>query len=312
MSLVIVALPKEDDPIYQLSSEKVPHLTILYLGDSENEDIITAFVQHAAKISLFRFGLDVERRGTLGPDNADVYFFLKDSWEFPKVKQFRDLLLKEPSIKTAYDSVPQYQVPQEWTPHITLGYPETPAKKIDHSPYWVQFDRIAIWSGEYTGPEFILDKHSSDPPLEVAMSDTSVQGRQFLSHHGVLGMKWGHRSETAVSSKPGTNLRGKAKVKTSGGENHLPHPDAVKVAEKHQKLKKSGIATLSNKDLQDLQTRMQLEVNVNRLDKESKGAGQKYVKKVLKEHGKEVVNRTVRDYIKTKIVPEEAPEPKKK
>lgn len=298
---VIVAIPQSDDPIWKISSEKVPHLTFLFLGPSENVPVeqIALFLEHAAKLSLTRFGLDVDRRGTLGPDNADVLFF-QDNWELPRVREFRDLLLKEPNIRKAYDSVQQYGAIQEWTPHITLGYPTAPAKKSDDQLYWVQFDRVALWTGDYSGPEFQLQRTQY---AEVAMTDRSAAGRQFLAHHGVLGMKWGHHRSSGPSDVkvvPRASF-GKTRLLATGGGHHPPHPDAVKAAEHHQKLKKSGVAALSNKDLQDLQTRLQLESNVNRLSSETKSAGQKFASKLLADQGKQAASKYATDYINEQL-----------
>jgi 2'-5' RNA ligase len=94
MSLVIVAIPRKDDPIWKISSEKVPHMTILFLGDGDNpkRGQIAQFLEHAAKTSMTRFSLDVDRRGEIGEDQADVLFF-KDRWDIPRVRDFRAQLL---------------------------------------------------------------------------------------------------------------------------------------------------------------------------------------------------------------------------
>jgi hypothetical protein len=112
------------------------------------------------------------------------------------------------------------------------------------------------------------------------MSNYAEVGGEFLEHYGVLGMKWGvqnDRPSTKVSTESKTSSSGKAKVKTTGGERHPASADAMKVAGSKQKLKKSGTDSLSNKELQDLSTRMNLEVQVNRLNKETKSSGQKFV-----------------------------------
>ena len=189
-SLVVVAIPHEDDKVWKVSSEKVPHLTLLYLGDSSaatNVDSITEFLDHAASTSLDRFGLDVDRRGTLGEDQADVLFFEK-GWEAKEVKRFRHFLLQNNDIRRLYDSSEQYP---DWQPHLTLGYPATPAKPNpdDHGIGWVRFDRIALWLGDYEGPEFTLRKHNSI--TDVSMSDTIDN---ILAHYGKKGMRWGVRS----------------------------------------------------------------------------------------------------------------------
>src|SRR5262245_40006802 len=127
-NLVIVALPTEDDYVNKISSEKVAHMTLLFLGDASqvpNLAPILDFVGHAANISLSRFGMEVDHRGVLGIDQADTLFFSKWKWSgFETINAFRSNLLKNTDIRKAYDSTPQFP---EWVPHLTLGYPEAPA-----------------------------------------------------------------------------------------------------------------------------------------------------------------------------------------
>ncbi len=76
-NLVIVAIPAEDDYVHKISSEKVPHCTLLFLGEAINPNLlrIAQFLQHAVTITeLGPFGLDVDYRGVLGEDKADVLF----------------------------------------------------------------------------------------------------------------------------------------------------------------------------------------------------------------------------------------------
>jgi 2'-5' RNA ligase len=197
-NLVIVAIPDQNDQVWKVSSEKIPHLTLLFLGDSgqvSNLDQIMLFVEHAASTSLKRFYLPVDYRGELGADKADVLFFKKGRYDFAAVRDFRSLLLKDTNIKTAYDSAKQFEEPkdtgqagQPWIPHLTLGYPTAPAKSLPDGEnfYDVSFNRIAVWTGDFEGPEFLLKDYWEDPnemdiPMDVAMSD--------LQHHGVKGQK---------------------------------------------------------------------------------------------------------------------------
>lgn len=213
-NLVIVAIPAQDESVWKVSSEKIPHLTLLFLGDAEkNQNVarIMEFVQHATNIAdRGSFMLEVDRRDTLGEDKADVLFFRKD-WSLKWVEQFRAQLLQDNDIRAAYESTEQFP---EWHPHLTLGYPETPAhedKIPEHGIHWISFDRIAVWTGNYEGPQFRLEypeRYSDDTELvrwsgmgedfvenqlEDSMEQTAELGAEFLEHFGVKGMRWGVR-----------------------------------------------------------------------------------------------------------------------
>lgn len=315
-NLVIVAIPAEDDYINKISSEKIPHMTLLFLGEDatqvKNLNKIISFVEHAANTSLTRFGLDVERRGELGPTKADVLFFSKHKWSgIDTVEQYRSYLLKEPNIRTAYDSADQHP---EWLPHITLGYPDTPAKP-DERDYpgtsYVNFDRIAVWFGEYEGVEFLLKPHNWN---EMAMSGTSEQVvKDVLIHFGKKGMKWGVRGRRAGDvflerglsiSTPGSRARGAAAaksaqkvtvkdkgktIKTSGGKGLPAHPDAITAHKIGQIVKKSGPKAVSNHDLQTYASRLQVEQHVSRLNSNNKSSGLKVSQIVVKQAGNKAI-----------------------
>lgn len=283
-NIAIVAIPRKDDPVWEVSSETVPHMTILYIKN-ENLKQILEFVEHAAS-QLPRFSLDVDRRGTLGPDQADVLFFAA-VYNLPAVKQFRHALLQNGAIQAAYQAIEQYPV---WTPHLTLGYPESPAKELKdrHALTWMNFDRIAVWYEEYAGAEFELKNEYAEDG-EVGMSD---EVGTFLAHYGVKGMKWGkRRSREELSAATSSSSKGKAVVKTTGGAGKPAHNDAVQARLAEQKLKKSGINSLSNQELQNLQNRLNLERNVNNLTAANAGPGREFVKNLLVNVGKQQVTR---------------------
>lgn len=278
-SLVIVAIPEEQDPVWIVSSEPVPHLTLLQLGkvdDVSNIDKILEFVEHAANTSLRRFSLDVDRRGLLGDKNADVVFF--KGWDLPDLKQFRAHLLQEPNISKAYLASDQFP---EWQPHLTLGYPDKPAAKMKDRwdrISWVQFDRIALWMGDFEGPEFQLQDQYD---MAVSMSDLD----EVLTHYGVKGMKWGKRN-TAPSPVVVTPTAS-GKVKVTGGKNQPPHSDAVDAKIAIRKAKKSGLDSLSNQELQRLSTRLNLEKQVSTLGKDKlTNAGAQVMKALLEDASK--------------------------
>lgn len=291
MSIVIVALPSEDEKVNKISSEKKAHLTMMHLGDSVPDmdipDVVT-FVQHVAK-HLDPFYLSVDYRGTLGDKEADVLFFEENFWELPRLKQFRHNLLLNEAIKRAFDSADQFP---EWRPHLTLGYPDSPAHKDpDDDPprfYGIQFDRIAVWFDDYEGPEIRLkyDAHGMD----VAMHSTEEIGEDlaqgFLAHYGVKGMKWGVRnvdraaevtkiSETKSRLTPGakdvtvSQRRAGTLVKAKGGTRQVATKDAIKAAAGRQKAKKSTTDSLTNDELKASIERMNLEQQFIKLSKKT-------------------------------------------
>lgn len=194
VNTVIVALPAADEKVNKISSEEVAHLTLLFLGDVELSAEAVLYVQHAAS-ELSPFYMSVDYRDTLGPDDADVVFFEKNGWDISRISEFRHYLLLNDEIRRAYDSVEQYP---EWTPHLTLGYPEKPAivDPEDDPPrlYGIQFDRIAVWVEDFDGPEFRLkyDEHLTDSP-SVGWSDMSFE--DTIAHYGKKGMRWGVRND---------------------------------------------------------------------------------------------------------------------
>lgn len=289
-NLAIVAIPAEDDYIHKISSEKVPHLTLLFLGETskiKNFKQILDFTRHAAERSLLRFGLEVDRRGELGPEKADVLFFAKSKWSgLETIRDFRSYLLKDDNIRTAYDSIEQFP---EWIPHITLGYPDAPAKP-DERDYpgitYVNFDRIAVWFGDYEGIEFPLNSYQWD--MDVAMDNVTREiVPHILAHHGVKGMKWGVRRKSS-SGPEGVVVRDKRKkLKTSGGRGHPATKEAVRVRTIGQKAKKSGVKALTDDELQEYTKRLNLEQNFKRLSYQDKSPGQKFVASILGQTGRQ-------------------------
>lgn len=259
--LVVVALPADDDPVRKFSSEKEPHLTLLYLGEpnfSPEEFLhFVEYVQHAAS-QLTRFGLMVDRRGTLGDKNADVLFFDKQ-WATELVR-FRAHLLQDDLINVAYRSAEQFP---EFTPHLTMGFPETPAKP-DDSDYnrfsYVRFDRISVWVEDSVGPTF--DLKSEHQGLEVAMSqlDVGQQVTEELLHYGVKGMKWGKKKAAVEAARS---------------------PESTHVKTVQDKVKKTKVSSATNKELQDVITRLNLEKQFNQLNPNRLDKGQKIVKDLL-------------------------------
>lgn len=261
-SLVIVALPAEDDLVWKVSSEKVPHLTLMYLGEvteDNNVQRMADFVEHALNVNEHGpFYLSVDYRGELGPDKADVLFF-EGGWEAKWIKQLRGHLLQQNDIRNAFEANDQFP---EWVPHLTLGYPDAPAKEVpdDRRFYSVEFDRLAIWTGDYEGPEFRLKWSDRDsmceespvlaygdvgasvvPQLLTAGNDKAAKilsandirelaGLDPLEHVGVKGMRWGQRKDTTVTVNGKTKqvtAKKAAKLDAAWEKNQYTLPKAV-------------------------------------------------------------------------------------
>src|SRR5690606_22258534 len=99
----------------------------------------------------------VTERGTLGDDGADVAF-LEPTDSLLAMRE--GLLEASPTIRAAMDSVEQFP---EWMPHVTLGYPETPAR-AEYDGTEVAFDRIGLWvAGEQK--EFPMSNSQDDEAI---------------------------------------------------------------------------------------------------------------------------------------------------
>lgn len=108
---------------------------------------------------------------------------------------------------------------------------------------------------------------------------TIARGEAALEHYGIKGMKWGVRkngpTDVVVKATPGKRVR------TKGGKFHEPSEDAIRAAVAKQKARKSKVDSLSNKELQDLVQRMNLEQQYNRLDPGPHFAGAKFARALL-------------------------------
>ena len=111
---------------------------------------------------------------------------------------------------------------------------------------------------------------------------SELEFEEVLAHYGVKGMKWGVLKDrgdrdaifrkrakekkpvdVSVSQRPGKYVKGK------GGQNQPASEDAITAATYRQRAKASTVDSLSNKELQALVTRMNLEQQYNNLASQS-------------------------------------------
>lgn len=115
-----------------------------------------------------------------------------------------------------------------------------------------------------------------------------------LAHYGVKGMRWGVRRSSSKSTGPEDitlkTVPGK-RVSAKGGGRHPASEDARTAAIYKQKARKSTVDSLSNKELQALVNRMNLEQNYSRLTADQLSPGRRLVDKFMND--KKFRNKTV-------------------
>jgi hypothetical protein len=141
----VFAIPADDDPIREMSTEDIPHLTTLWFGNLGDDfagdldlikEALAVVVQGVAP-----FDLATGERSTLGDEDADVLMM-----EAGTLGDLREDALTYDDIAAAHNAVEQFP---EWTPHLTLGYPDTPSPAADEDlPATIRIDRLALWAGE--------------------------------------------------------------------------------------------------------------------------------------------------------------------
>jgi 2'-5' RNA ligase len=269
--------------VRQYSSDKEPHLTLLYLGAPNYDDTelkhIAEYVEHAAS-QLTSFGMEVDRRGVLGDDKADVLFFVK-RWA-KQIVDFRGHLLQNELINLAFLSADQFP---DWVPHLTMGFPDKPAKK-DNREFqrysYVRFDRIALWTDDSVGPTFTLKSDMYSP--EIAMSEADQGVDEILAHYGIKGMHWGSR-----------------KGGVRPGSAHPQSSDSARATTAHQVVKRSGVKALSNADLKILVDRINLEQQLGKLAPSRVTKARRSVGKTLSAVGNQQLNMVLNQAVNAQI-----------
>lgn len=104
-----------------------------------------------------------------------------------------------------------------------------------------------------------------------------------LYHHGIKGMKWGVRRYQNKTG--GLTSAGKKRYRKSA------HEDYTKA---HSK---KNVKYMSDKELKERNTRLQMEQQYNQLTQRKKGAGEKFVKGVLVASGTAVATKYATQYI---------------
>jgi hypothetical protein len=93
---------------------------------------------------------------------------------------------------------------------------------------------------------------------------------EFLAHFGVRGMRWGVRRERSAASA-----------------------ESVRARTLEDQIRRSGSQSLSNKDLQDLVTRLNLEKQYGQLNQKQVSAGRKIAQDILRDSAKQIATQFI-------------------
>lgn len=115
------------------------------------------------------------------------------------------------------------------------------------------------------------------------MTDVDEFMKDTFAHFGVKGMRWGVRRSKSPVAAGVVDLPG-GKIATYGGKNQPASDDAKKAAVSKRIVDQSGTKSLSNRELQELVTRMNLEQQYSNLASKqptTMSKGQGFIKSVL-------------------------------
>ena len=195
---------------------------------------------------------------------------------------------KNAKIKEKYHAEYKASFEKEFNKNLKAVYGNSPSGK-----YKVRLSSESepgLWTVDYneirhadTDFSFsvLVKENSLGHIISFEVKDNALMQSGFtedsLKHFGVKGMRWGVRRESTTPStkapeKPKTptpvvvsQQKGTSKLKTSGGTRQPASDEAVRAAALSQKLRKSGVNSLTNREMQDLVTRLNLEQQMARL-----------------------------------------------
>lgn len=107
-----------------------------------------------------------------------------------------------------------------------------------------------------------------------------------LAHYGIPGMRWGKRKGGDSSSSSNSAPKGPVSADAANAKKH------------GTKAKISGTDALSNKELQDVVTRMNLEQQYSKLNTKTTNTGKDMVKKILADNAKQLAGQYAQKGIK--------------
>lgn len=176
------------------------------------------------------------------------------------------------------------------SPDAAHIYQKLGFKFVNNQSSYHNDPKEGVWGGLYN-MELNFDegvKHMSTNGTSPAMQ-RYYERKKALIHYGKKGMKWGVRNDKPATAVTIKTRPGKL-VKAKGGKRQAASEDAVTAVKLHQTAKKSTTDALSNKELQALVQRMQLEQQFSQLSASSPRmpVGQKIARDFLSNGGRDI------------------------
>jgi hypothetical protein len=131
-----------------------------------------------------------------------------------------------------------------------------------------------------------------NPDGTLKQSDLMSEVEAYLAHFGVRGMRWGVRRRSGDTG---------AKPSSSAPSNHpsfnAPRPrlssDATTARALQGVVRKRGTGALSNQELQELVTRLNLEGQYSQLNSRQVNAGRKFTEGIIRDSGKQIATQFI-------------------
>lgn len=131
-----------------------------------------------------------------------------------------------------------------------------------------------------------------EEPIEHSSAPVHDSSEDFLSHYGIKGMKWGVRRSERQLEKA-------RKRRAASSEDSRSAQDA------QAKVKKGSVDALSNKELQSMVTRMNLEQQFATLNEKAnaktKSAGRQFAEGIARDLARETVKSAVKNTIGVEV-----------